>query len=107
MLKGPNPQQGMIFPNLVPGAQAHLSALVEERAVLRYKMSGPPVDLNEVAEVSGTVVQLLRIAAANRVAIGEGLDEGTCSFELPGDKRYETVTVVLALDSALTLRDFQ
>lgn len=107
MLRGPNPQQGMIFPNLVPEAQAHLSALVEERAVLRYKMSGPPVDLNEVAEVSGTVVQLLRIAAANRLAVGEGLDEGTYSFELPGDQRYETVTVVLALDSAPTLRDFQ
>lgn len=107
MLAGPNPQQAMIFPNLVPEAQAHLSALVDERAVLRYKMSGPPVDLNEVAEVSGTVVQLLRIAAANRLAIGEGLDEGAYSFELPGDKRYETVTVVLALDSALALRDFR
>jgi hypothetical protein len=59
MLQGPQQQQGMIFPNLIPEARAHLNALVEERAMLRYKMSGPEVDLNDVAEVSGTVAQLL------------------------------------------------
>lgn len=107
MLKGPSQQHGVIFPNLVPEARAHLTALVEERAVLRYKMSGPPVDLNEVAEISGTVVQLLRIAAANRLAVGQDLNEGTYSFELPGDKRYETVTVVLALDRPPVLGDFR
>jgi hypothetical protein len=91
MFRGPSQQQGMIFPNLIPEARAHLAALVEERAVLRYKMSGPPVDLNEVVEISGTLVQLLRIAAANRLAVASGLGEDSIySFELPGERRYET-----------------
>lgn len=108
MLKGPAQQQGMIFPNLIPEAQAHLAALVEERAVLRYKMSGPPVDLNEVVEISGTVVQLLRIAATNRLAVASGLgDGGIYRFELPGEKRYETVTVALELGTAPVLDDFR
>jgi len=108
MLRGSSQQQGMIFPNLIPEAQAHLAALVEERAVLRYKMSGPPVDLNEVVEISGTVVQLLRIAAANRLAVASGLGEGSIySFELPGDRRYEVVTVALELDTAPVLDDFR
>ena len=108
MLKGPAQQHGMIFPNLIPDAQAHLAALVDERAVLRYKMSGPPVDLDEVVEISGTVVQLLRIAATNRLAIANGLgDGGVYCFELPGEKRYETVKVALELTTAPVAADFR
>jgi hypothetical protein len=108
MVKGPAQQQGMIFPNLIPEVRAHLASLVEDRAVLRYKMSGPPVDLDEVVEISGTVVQLLRIAAANRLAIANGLREGAIyCVDLPGEQRYETVTVALELGTAPTLDDFR
>jgi len=107
MISGPQQQQAMIFPNLIPEARAHLNALVADRAMLRYKMSGPEVDLDEVAEVSGTVAQLLRIAATNRIAIADGLDEhGIYMFDLPGGKRYEIVKVALELDAAPTLEDF-
>jgi hypothetical protein len=107
MLKGPQHQQAMIFPNLIPEARAHLNALVADRALLRYKMSGPEVDLNEVAAVSGTVTQLLSIAAANRLAVAAAVDHHDIyKFELPGEKQYETVTVVLELATAPTLDDY-
>ncbi len=104
LLKAPQQQQGMIFPNLIPEARAHLKALVERRAILRYKQSGPEVDLDEVAIISGTVAQLLRIAAVNRLAISTGLDEhGLYHFDLPGTERYELVSVALGLQSAPSL----
>lgn len=107
MLKGPAQQQAMIFPNLVPEAQSHLNALVEAREMLRYKMSGPEVNLDDVVEVSGTVAQLLTIAAANRTSVSDGLDEhGSYKFKLPGERRYEIVNVVLQLSSAPTLSEF-
>lgn len=107
MIAGPQQQQGMIFPNLIPEAREHLTELVNERAILRYKMSGPPVDLDDVVEISSGVVQLQRIAATNRLTITDGLDEHSqYRIDLPGEKGDETVSVVLELAAAPTLRDF-
>jgi hypothetical protein len=66
MITGPQQQQGLIFPNLIPEAREHLSELVADRAMLRYKMSGPEVDLDEVVATSRRVLKLLRVAATNR-----------------------------------------
>ena len=107
MVQGPKQQQLMAFPNVLPEAAPYLNALVRDRSILRYKMSGPPVDLNDVVEVSGTVAQLLRIAASNRIAIADGLDEqGTYKFQLPGEKQYEVVNVAIEPGIAPTLDDF-
>lgn len=107
MIAGPQQQQGMIFPNLIPEAQEHLAELVKERAILRYKMSGPPVDLDDVVAISRSVVQLLRIAATNRLSTADGLDEHSqYRFDLPGECDDETVTVVLELAAAPALHDF-
>jgi hypothetical protein len=44
----------------------------------------------------------------NRLAVASGLGEGSIySFELPGDRRYEVVTVALELDTAPVLDDFR
>ena len=107
MIAGPQQQQGMIFPNLIPEAREHLTELVADRAMLRYKMSGPEVDLDEVVATSRGVLKLLRVAATNRIAIGDGLDEDSqIRFDLPGDTHDETISILLELDAAPTLRDF-
>lgn len=107
MLAGPKQQQVMAFPNLISEARPYLNALVEDRAMLRYKQSGPPVDLDDVVGVSGTVAQLLRIAAANRIAVADGPDEhGSYKFELPGERPFEVANVVLEIADPPTLADF-
>jgi hypothetical protein len=59
-------------------------------------MSGPPVDLDDVVEVSRRVLVLQRIAATNRLTITDGLDEdGQYCFELPGATGKETLSVLL------------
>ncbi|MBS1675807.1 MAG: hypothetical protein JST08_00330 [Actinobacteria bacterium] len=107
MRAGPEQQQGMIFPNLIPEAREHLNALVAERAILRYKMSGPPVDLDDVVGVSRNVFELLRIAATNRLAVSDGLDEnGQYRFDLPGESSGKFLSVLLELETAPSLGDF-
>lgn len=107
MVSGPQQQQGMIFPNLIPEAREHLGELVNDRAILRYKMSGPEVDLDEVVATSRGVLKLLRVAATNRIAISEGLDEHSqIRFDLPGDSHEETISIALELEKAPTLDEF-
>jgi hypothetical protein len=107
MMAGPAQQQGMMFPNLIPEAREHLNELVSDRAILRYKMSGPAVNLDDVVEVSRRVLVLLRIAATNRLAISGGLDEDSqYCFELPGATGKETLSVLLELADVPTLAEF-
>jgi hypothetical protein len=107
LVAGPTQQVGMIFPNLIPEAREHLQELVADQAVLRYKMSGPEVDLDEIVETSRGVLKLLRVAATNRIAISDGLDEdGQYRFDLPGETHDETISVLIDLDAALKLDDF-
>ncbi len=107
MLKRPAQQHGMTFPNLIEEARPYLNELVSERALLRYQMSGPPVDMDEIVALSANVTQLLQVAAANRLAVGDGLDEhGHYRFRLPGIEPFELVDVVLALPEPPSLADF-
>jgi hypothetical protein len=107
MVAGPQQQQGVIFPNLIPEAREHLTALVNDRAILRYKMSGPEVDLDEVVATSRGVLKLLKVAATNRIAMSDGLDEHSqIRFDLPGDSQEETISILLELDAAPKLDDF-
>jgi hypothetical protein len=107
MMAGPSPNQPMFFPNLIPEAREHLNALVADRAILRYKMSGPAVDLDDVVEISRRVLVALRIAATNRLALTDGLDENSqYCFDLPGPSGKQTLTVRLELAAAPTLGEF-
>jgi hypothetical protein len=107
MMAGPAQQQQMFFPSLIPEAQEHLSALVADRAILRYKMSGPAVDLDDVVEISRRVLVALRIAATNRLALTDGLDaDSQYCFDLPGPSGKQMLTVRLELAAAPTLVDF-
>jgi hypothetical protein len=88
-------------------AREHLNELVSDRAILRYKMSGPPVNFDDLVEVSRRVLVLLRIAATNRLAIPGGLNEDSqYCFELPGATGKETLSVSLELANAPTLAEF-
>lgn len=107
MLAAPSQQQGMIFPNLAPQVRAHLRALVDERAVLRYKQSGPSVDLDDVVAISAKVAQLLRIAAFNRLAVRADRSGGEYQFRLPGALHFQTLTLSLDASAAPSLEDFQ
>jgi hypothetical protein len=74
---------------------------------LRYKMSGPAVDLNEVVEISRRILVALRIAATNRLALTEGLDDDSqYCFDLPGPSGKQMLTVRLELAAAPTLAEF-
>ena len=94
-----------MFTDPGPDARAHLVELVENRDLLRIQMADPPVDLNEVAELSRTVARLLRIAAANRVSLGELNVDGQQTFQLPGVKTGETINVTIEPSAPLTLKD--
>lgn len=104
MLKRPQAQQGMML-QLDPLAQRHVAELVQGRNLLRLQMAGPNVDLDRVVEVSWTVSRLLRIAAANRIALGELDDDGQQSFSLPGPGRTETVEARIEPTRAVALTD--
>lgn len=103
MLQRPPSQHAIMFVDPGPEARKHLSELVAERDLLRYQMSGPPVDLDDVVAVSWTVSRLLRLAAHNRQALGE---HGNQAFSLPGGGRLETLDVTLALSKPLGLDNF-
>jgi hypothetical protein len=107
MMAGPAQQQQMFFPSLIPEAREHLNALVADRAILRYKMSGPAVDLDDVVEISRRVLVALRIGATNRLALTDGLDEDSqYRFALPGPSGKQTLTIKLELAAAPTLAEF-
>ncbi|HEX9967916.1 MAG TPA: hypothetical protein VGB06_08210 [Solirubrobacterales bacterium] len=60
-----------------------------------------------MVEVSRRVLVLQRIAATNRLAIADGLDEDSqYRFELPGATGKETLSVLLELAAAPTLAEF-
>lgn len=105
MMTRPPGQQGLIMP-LGPATQPHVTDLISERALLHYRQA-PPVNFDDLVEMSATVAQLLRIAAANRIAVAEGLQEGAYRFQLPGDEPFLVMTVVLALPTAPTLQQFR
>ena len=106
-LARPPDQQAIMIPDAGPNTTAHLAELIQERALLRHQMSGPPLDLDDVVEVSRTVMRLLKIASANRLAISDGLNNGSeQTFQLPGQDTNETVDVTIERASPLTLADF-
>jgi hypothetical protein len=107
MMAGPAQQQQMVFPNLIPEAREHLNALVADRAILRYKISGPAVNLDDVVEISRRVLVAQRVAATNRLAVTDGLDEHSqYCFDLPGPSGKQTFTVRLELAAEPTLSEF-
>jgi hypothetical protein len=105
-LKRPPDQRAIMIHN-TPTIAPHLNKLIEDRALLRYQMSGPEVDLDEVVGISQTVLRLLMIAMLNRLSISDGLDnQPQQSFALPGENDDETVTATLELPEAVKLEDF-
>ncbi len=106
MVARPPQQQAMMF-NITPESQPYLTELVADRALLRVQLSGPEVDLDTVVGLSEKILRLLRIAAANRLAISRGLDEnGMQDFQMPGLKIREVITTRLELKKPVTLADF-
>lgn len=103
MLSRPQSEQGMIF-QLGPDQQANLTQLVEERNVLRLRLAHD-VDLDEVVNRSYTVLRLLQLAQANRLALGK-VEDGNQGFNVPGEAKWEQVHVLVQLDRVLTLADF-
>jgi IS4 transposase len=63
------------------------------------------IDMNDLVEHSRTVLRLLRLAEANRLALGK-VDDGLQVFQLPGPGRWEQVEVQLDLPGPLSLADF-
>lgn len=101
----PGQQASMMF--LTPEIQAHLNELIVDRALLRYQMSGPEVDLDEVVGVSRTVYRLLVILRQNRLAVSEGPDEnGQQTVYLPGEANNATVESRLEPTRRIILDDF-
>jgi hypothetical protein len=91
---------------LGPATQPHLIDLISERALLHYRQA-PAVNFDDLVEMSATVAQLLRIAAANRLAVSDGLQDGAYRFQLPGNEPFLVMTVVLELPTAPTLQQFR
>lgn len=107
MLARPPEQQAIMVPNAGGATTAHLAQLIQERALLRYQMSGPPIDLDEVVGISRTVTRLLRIAAANRLGVSDGTDnDSQQTFQLPGEREIDTVEATLELAEPITLAEF-
>lgn len=90
---------------LGPRQQANLSALVEERNVLRLRLLHE-VDLDDLVARSYTVLRLLQLAAANRVALGR-VEDGLQTVALPGRQRWEQMDLQLELERPLALADFK
>jgi hypothetical protein len=88
-----------------PNAQPHLPELVAERDLLRIQVAGPPVDLDAIVAHSWTVSRLLRLAAANRLSLGQLDQHGQQTFELPGEAEQETLRVVLEPTHVIELSD--
>jgi hypothetical protein len=89
---------------LGPNQQANLPHLIEDRNLMRIRLIAE-VDLDEVVEQSRTVLRLLRLAEANRLALGR-IDDGLQTIRLPGDGIWENVEIQLDLPSPLSLQDF-
>jgi hypothetical protein len=106
MVRKPPSQQAMMIPDPGPDARGHMAELVTEREIFRYQMSGPEVDLADVARLSHKVVRLLQLAATNRQALGERDDDGLQTIDLPGAGRFEVIKARLVLPALLTLGDF-
>jgi hypothetical protein len=107
MLARPPEQRAIMVPNAGGATTAHLAQLIQERALLRYQMSGPPVDLDDVVGISRTVTRLLRIGAANRISVSDGLDnDSQQTVQLPGERDNETVQATLELAKPVTLAEF-
>ncbi len=104
MLKRPKDQQAMML-HLTPLSQAHLNELLETRDLLRPQMAGPEVDLDDVVSHSWTVSRLLRIAQANRLALGALDADGQQTFQLPGEGITETVEVRIEPSRVVELPD--
>jgi hypothetical protein len=87
-----------------PAQQAYLGPLVGERNLMRLRVVAD-VDFDQLVEQSYTVMRLLQIAQANRLALGT-IDEANQHFALPGTQQWEQVDVRVSLDHALSLEDF-
>jgi hypothetical protein len=105
-LRRPPPLHTISYPDPGEVARPHIPELIQERQLLRYQMSGPEVDLDDLVALAWTVARLLRIAEANRLSISNGLDGGTQEFQLPGEKRIDTLVVRLSISNPVTLADF-
>jgi hypothetical protein len=102
------PSQQAIMMLVTPEAQPHLAELIAERALLRYQMSGPEVDFNDVADLSRTVFRLLRIVEKNRLSTGAGLDaDGQQIFYFPGESPNETMEARIEPSKPVVLSDFR
>jgi hypothetical protein len=107
MLARPPGQQAIMM-LVTPEAQRHLTELIVERALLRYQMSGPEVDLNDVVDLSRTVFRLLSIVEKNRLTVGAGPDaSGQQIFYLPGESPNETVEARIEPSKPVVLADFR
>lgn len=106
MLKRPQGQQAMML-LLDPVSQRHIAELVGNRDILRLQMAGPEVDLDHVVKLSWTVSRLLRVAAENRIALGQLDENGQQSFSLPGPAETETVEVRMEPVRPVELNDVQ
>lgn len=106
MLKRPQSQQAMML-QLDTESQAHISELVKNRDFLRLQMAGPEVELDQVVKLSWTVSRLLRLAAGNRIALGELDEDGQQSFSLPGPGETATIEVRIEPKRAVELKDVQ
>ena len=103
MRRGPG-EQVMAF-KLTDDQRAHLPALVEERNILRPRLRHK-VDLDEVADLSFTIVRLLRLAQTNRLSLGNVNDDGQQQFSLPAGERWGQVDSSIEIDRVLALSDF-
>jgi hypothetical protein len=105
-LQRPPAQQVLAFrgdPEMLP----YLGELTANRDFMRIQMAGPPVDLDAVAAHSWVVSRLLRMAAANRLSLGQLDENGNQSFQLPGQNDREAVMVVIQPSAAIGLGDLK
>lgn len=103
MLRRPQEQQGMMFTaGLVQ--RANLSELIRERNLLRLNLAAN-VDFDDLVDRSHSVMRLLQIAQENRLGLGR-VEDGNQSFVVPGEQKWERITVRIRLDRPLSLADF-
>jgi hypothetical protein len=107
MLARPPGQQALMM-LLTPETQPHINELIADRALLRYQMSGPEVNLDDVVEISRSVYRLLFLIQRNRLSVSNGPDEdGQQVFYLPGAAANETVEARLEPSTPVLLKDFR
>ncbi len=101
--KRPHDEQAMMF-HAGPVQQAHLSALVGQRNLMRLRVVAD-VDFDQLVEQSYTVMRLLQLAQVNRLSLGT-VEDGNQHFALPGVQRWEQIDVLVSPDRVLSLEDF-